>query len=92
MHLVIATSRSLNQFPSMRSMPAMLNRRIPTLALVASWTSIASAHPGHGTANPNSPEHYLLSVEHAVPIIAVGLIATMIAVGFAIARTRSRAV
>jgi len=69
----------------------MLQRRLLTLALVAWLPSIASAHPGHGTTDPGSAAHYLLSFEHAVPIVAVCFIATLAAVGFAMARRRSHA-
>ena len=84
----IAILVHLTYSPLMRPMPTMFTRRILTLALVASLPSIASAHPGHGSVPPNSPQHYLLSLEHAAPIIAVGLIAAIIAAGFAVGRAR----
>lgn len=91
MHAINRDPCSFDLFPLMRTKPTMFTRRILTLALVASLPSIASAHPGHGSAHPNSPQHYLLSLEHAAPILAVCLIATMIAAGVAMARARSRA-
>ncbi|MFN6129321.1 MAG: hypothetical protein ACK6DC_23475 [Planctomycetota bacterium] len=68
----------------------MLIRRMLTLLLVASMPAIALAHPGHGNADPSSLVHYLLSLEHAVPIATVCAIAAVITLGLKMVRAGSR--
>jgi hypothetical protein len=61
-----------------------------TLLLVASMPAIALAHPGHSSTPPDSLGHYLLSLEHTVPIATVCALAAMIALGVKMVRAGSR--
>lgn len=44
------------------------------------WTTVAEAHPGHGSTEPESPVHYLVEPQHAwwifpALVVSVGIVA-----------------
>jgi len=49
----------------------------PATPLILFAPILASAHPGHGTGNPLSPDHYVGNPEHSLPIaltVAAGIV------------------
>jgi hypothetical protein len=71
----------------------MLKKRFSGLLVavslwVATMPGLAWAHPGHGNADPDSPAHYLLSFEHAAPVVAIVLFAIAIVLGLRSRRVR----
>ncbi|MEW4527881.1 hypothetical protein [Maioricimonas sp. JC845] len=61
-------------------------RRSVATALFASLTStIAQAHPGHGTIDASQPAHYVIEPLHAAPwigLVAVAAAAALFARGY----------
>jgi len=35
------------------------------------------AHPGHGTVDASTPMHYFLTLEHALPMVAVAAVSAV---------------
>jgi hypothetical protein len=70
------TEQRLSPFINMR----LHSRPLSVIAalLVALWTAVAHAHPGHGTTNPDSPTH-LLEPVHFVTLLAAVCFVGMIA-------------
>lgn len=48
-----------------------MKRFVFTLAVIVSAITTTLAHPGHGTSNGHSPEHYMTSPLHVLFYVAV---------------------